>query len=141
MHGMKTKPKQHLCAWRRKEIKVKDAYCALYVTALVAYALELETTILHVPDPTVGCICTATMVAIPLFPIYIYIYIETLLDPLGAELLILHPGRFTEPARPSSGAACRHGTRCNFLCVIMSSGFSSWGSGRQFLKTASTSPS
>jgi hypothetical protein len=75
MHGMKTKPKQHLCAWRRKETKMKDACCALYVTALVAYALELETTVLHVPDPTVGCICTATMVAIPLFPIIVISFI------------------------------------------------------------------
>jgi hypothetical protein len=42
----------------------------LYITALVADVLELETTVLHVSDPTVGCICTPTMVAIPLFPYY-----------------------------------------------------------------------
>ena len=48
--------------------KMNDACCALYITALVAGVLELETTVLHVPDPTVGCICTAIMVAIPLFP-------------------------------------------------------------------------
>jgi hypothetical protein len=59
-------------AWRRKETKVNDACCALYITALVAGVLELETTVLHVPDPTVGCICTPIMVAIPLFPIVIY---------------------------------------------------------------------
>jgi hypothetical protein len=62
-------------AWRRKETKVNDACCALYIIALVADVLELETTVLHVSDPTVRCICTPTMVAIPLFPIYIYIYI------------------------------------------------------------------
>jgi hypothetical protein len=56
-------------AWRRKETKENDACCALYITALVADVLELETTVLHVPDPTVGCICTPIMVAIPLFPI------------------------------------------------------------------------
>jgi hypothetical protein len=58
-------------AWRRKETKVNDACCALYITALVAGVLELETTVLHVPDPTVGCICTPIMVAIPLFPMYL----------------------------------------------------------------------
>jgi hypothetical protein len=57
---------------RRKKTKVKAACCASYVTVLVACALGLETTILHVPDPTVGCICIPIMVAIPLFPIYIY---------------------------------------------------------------------
>jgi hypothetical protein len=55
-----------------KETKVKSACYALYITTSVADVLELETTVLHVPDPTVGCICTATMVAVPLFPIEIY---------------------------------------------------------------------
>jgi hypothetical protein len=88
MHDMKTKPKQHLCAWRRKETKVKDACCALYVTTLVAYALELETTILHVPDPTVECICTATMVAIPLFPYNILANLTGLLKHLIFEKVV-----------------------------------------------------
>jgi hypothetical protein len=48
-------------AWRRKETKVNDACCALYITALVAGVLELETTVLHVSDPTVRCICTPIM--------------------------------------------------------------------------------
>jgi hypothetical protein len=49
---------------------VSDACCALYITALVAGVLELETNVLHVLDPMVRCICIAIMVAIPLFPIY-----------------------------------------------------------------------
>jgi hypothetical protein len=53
-----------------KKQKMNDAYCALYITTLVAGVLELETNVLHVPDPTVRCICIAIMVAIPLFPIY-----------------------------------------------------------------------
>jgi hypothetical protein len=47
------------------------ACCALYITALVAGVLELETNVLHVPDPTVRCICIPIMVAIPLFPSHI----------------------------------------------------------------------
>jgi hypothetical protein len=35
-------------ACRRKETKVNDACCALYITALVADVLELETILLHV---------------------------------------------------------------------------------------------
>jgi hypothetical protein len=58
--------------WRKKEIKMNDARCALYITTLVAGVLELETTVLNVPDPTVECICTPIMVAIPLFPIQKY---------------------------------------------------------------------
>jgi hypothetical protein len=53
---------------KRKQ-KMNDACCALYITALVAGVLELETNVLHVLDPMVRCICTAIMVAIPLFPI------------------------------------------------------------------------
>jgi hypothetical protein len=56
-----------VATWEKKT-KVNDACCALYITALVAGVLELETTVLHVPDPTVGYICTPIMVAIPLFP-------------------------------------------------------------------------
>jgi hypothetical protein len=52
---------------KRKQ-KMNDACCALYITALVAGVLELETNVLHVLDPIVRCICTAIMVAIPLFP-------------------------------------------------------------------------
>jgi hypothetical protein len=55
-----------------KETKVKSACYSLYITASVADMLELETTVLHVPDPMVGYICTATMVAIPLFLIHLY---------------------------------------------------------------------
>jgi hypothetical protein len=52
---------------------MNDACCALYITALVAGVLELETNVLHVLDPMVRCICTAIMVAIPLFLIDKYI--------------------------------------------------------------------
>jgi hypothetical protein len=55
---------------KRKQ-KMNDACCALYITVLVAGVLELETNVLHVLDPMVRCICTAIMVAIPLFPISI----------------------------------------------------------------------
>jgi hypothetical protein len=51
---------------------MNDACCALYITALVAGVLELESNVLHVPDPTVRCICTPIMVAIPLFPFELY---------------------------------------------------------------------
>jgi hypothetical protein len=51
---------------------VKDAYRAPYITALVTDMLDLETTMLHVLDPMVGCICTAIMVASPLFPYFIF---------------------------------------------------------------------
>jgi hypothetical protein len=51
--------------------KMNDACCALYITTLVAGVLELETNVLYVLDPMVRCICTAIMVAIPLFPIHI----------------------------------------------------------------------
>jgi hypothetical protein len=66
----KTKPKR-ICGARggEKKQKVSDACCALYITALVAGVLELETNILHVLDLMVRCICIAIMVAIPLFPI------------------------------------------------------------------------
>jgi hypothetical protein len=57
---------------KRKQ-KMNDACCALYITALVAGVLELETNVLHVLDPMVRCICTAIMVAIPLFPFLIYV--------------------------------------------------------------------
>jgi hypothetical protein len=72
MHDMKTKPGAHLW-WRggEKKQKMNDACCALYITALVACVLELETNVLHVLDPMVRCICTAIMVAIPLFPFYL----------------------------------------------------------------------
>jgi hypothetical protein len=50
---------------KRKQ-KMNDACWALYITALVAGVLELETNILHMLDPMVRCICTAIMVAIPL---------------------------------------------------------------------------
>jgi hypothetical protein len=75
MHEWKTKPKTHLW-WRggEKKQKVSDACCALYITVLVAGALELETNVLHVLDPMVRCICTAIMVAIPLFPLLIYVF-------------------------------------------------------------------
>jgi hypothetical protein len=68
---------------------MNDTYCALYITALVAGVLELETNVLHVPDPTVRCICTPIMVAIPLFPIYLYIY------TIGFELVVKPPTRHT----------------------------------------------
>jgi hypothetical protein len=54
---------------------MNDACCALYITALVTGVLELETNVLHVPDPTVRCICTPIMVAIPLFP-YVLYYVD-----------------------------------------------------------------
>jgi hypothetical protein len=68
-------------AWRKKETKVNDACCALYISALVAGVLELETTVLHVPNPTVECMCTTIMMAIPLFPIVLIrnVWMSTLL--------------------------------------------------------------
>jgi hypothetical protein len=48
---------------------VNDACYALHTIVLAAAQLEVVTTVLHVQDPMVGCLCTATMVAIPLFPI------------------------------------------------------------------------
>jgi hypothetical protein len=41
--------------------------CSLY-NGVSGRVLELETNVLHVLDPMVRCICTAIMVAIPLFP-------------------------------------------------------------------------
>jgi hypothetical protein len=70
--GMKTKPKATSLRVGGKKTKVKTACCAPYVTALVAGALGLEATILHELDPMVGCVCTPTHLAIPLFCIYIY---------------------------------------------------------------------
>jgi hypothetical protein len=72
---MKNKTKNaSVVTWRRKKQKVSDACCALYITALVTGVLELETNVLHVLDPMVRCICTAIMVAIPLFPIFLLLH-------------------------------------------------------------------
>jgi hypothetical protein len=70
---------------------VKDACRAPYITALVTEVLDLETTMLHVLDPTVGCICTAIMVASPLFPIYYY---RNAIHHPGCRIVILHPMYF-----------------------------------------------
>jgi hypothetical protein len=69
MHEMKNKTKSaSMVRGGEKKQKMNDACCALYITALVTGVLELETNVLHVQDPMVRCICTAIMVAIPLFP-------------------------------------------------------------------------
>jgi hypothetical protein len=70
MHEMKNKTKSaSVVRGGEKKQKMNDACCALYITTLVTGVLELETNVLHVLDLMVRCICTAIMVAIPLFPI------------------------------------------------------------------------
>jgi hypothetical protein len=76
MHGNENKTQSNLSACRIKETKVKSACYALYMTALVAIELEVVTIVLLVHDPRVGCICTPTHLAIPLFA-YIYICTHT----------------------------------------------------------------
>jgi hypothetical protein len=66
---------------------MNDACCALYITALVADVLELEINVLYVPDPTVRCICTPIMVAIPLFPMTIFtVKVVTLISNISIVL-------------------------------------------------------
>jgi hypothetical protein len=82
-------------AWRRKKQKMNDACCALYITALVAGVLELETNVLHVPDPTMRCICTAIMVAIPLFPFLLLQYENHDRIMLHNNIGYIHHGIYT----------------------------------------------
>jgi hypothetical protein len=74
---------------------MNDACCALYITALVAGVLELETNILHVPDPTMRCICTPIMVAIPLFPFLLLQYENRDRIMLHNNIGYIHHGIYT----------------------------------------------
>jgi hypothetical protein len=67
-----------------KKQKCKSAYCALYITASVVNVLDVVTIVLHVHNPTVGCLYTTTMVAIPLFS-----FVDILVVPAYTSIMSL----------------------------------------------------
>jgi hypothetical protein len=102
---------------------MNDACCALYITALVAGVLELETNVLHVPDLTVGCICTPTMVAIPLFLLYIfYVWLEDInginMHTDFSNSLMMHHTCLIKYSKTCCSPSCCHPNISLYVCMF-----------------------